>query len=112
MKFDKFNIFFICTLVTVILGILCFIARAHYGEVCVQSDYSACSYPSEVYMICDVSSINWCDEYAAIDIELPSGRTYTINQSYDTDIPDEFGEVVIKAYDIDNVSTYSIVGIR
>lgn len=112
MKFDKFNIFFICTLVTVTLGILCFIAGTYYERACVQSDYSACSYPSEVYMICDVSSIDWCDEYAAISIELPSDRMYTITQSYDTDIPDEFSEVVIKADDLDDVSTYSIVGIR
>lgn len=112
MKFDIFKTFFMCMGIALTLGIICFILGMHYSKIYTEPELSKPYDSQEVYMICDVTDVRWHDDYASIDIELPSGYIYTINKSYSSDIPDEFSEVVIHSNDLDDVSTYSIVGLR
>ena len=59
-----------------------------------------------VYMICDVYSLT----EDAVEIIQPNGSIHSYDMPMDA--PEEFEEVVIKTDNIDDYSTYEIVGLR
>lgn len=65
-----------------------------------------------IYMICDVYDIAVNGEQVLVDIELPNGELLTKQLSVNDDLPEEFEEVVIKTSDLDDYTTYKIVGMR
>ena len=67
---------------------------------------------NNVYMICDVYDVVTNGNRVQVDIELPNGELLTKQLSVDNDLPEEFEEVVIQTSDLDDYSTYKIVGMR
>lgn len=65
-----------------------------------------------IYMICDVYDIAVNGEQVLVDIKLPNGELLTKQLSVNDDLPEEFEEVVIKTSDLDDYTTYKIVGMR
>lgn len=66
----------------------------------------------DVYMICDVYDVTYNGNNVDIDIVLPNGELLTRQLSVDDDLPESFYEVVIQTSDLDDYSTYNIVGMR
>ena len=67
---------------------------------------------NNIYMICDVYDIAVNGEQVLVDIELPNGELLTKQLSVNDDLPEEFEEVVIKTSNLDDYTTYKIVGMR
>lgn len=65
-----------------------------------------------IYMICDVYDTAVNGEQVLVDIKLPNGELLTKQLSVNDDLPEEFEEVVIKTSDLDDYTTYKIVGMR
>ena len=63
-------------------------------------------------MICDVYDVVVNGEQVLIDIELPDGELLTKQMNVNDDLPEEFDEVVIQTSDLDDYTTYNIVGVR
>ena len=65
-----------------------------------------------VYMICDVYDVIYNGKDVEIDVILPNGELLTRKMSVDDDLPEDFTEVVIETANLDDYSTYKIVGMR
>ena len=73
------------------------------------SDAADCN---EVYLICDVYDVVYNGEMVEIDMLLPNGELLTRQMSINDDLPEGFSEIIVKTDDLDNYSTYEIVGMR
>lgn len=65
-----------------------------------------------VYVICDVYDVVSNGQTVEIDIVLPNGQLLTRQMKVDDDLPEDFKEVVIQTSNLDDYSTYEIVGMR
>ena len=61
---------------------------------------------SAIYMICDVAE----SSAAKVSVIIPNGSVLILDAPMDA--PDYFEEVVIESTDLDDYSTYKIVGLR
>ena len=61
---------------------------------------------SAIYMICDVAE----PSAAKVSVIIPNGSVLVLDAPVDA--PDYFEEVVIESTDLDDYSTYKIVGLR
>ena len=66
----------------------------------------------EIYMICDVYDAVTNGEMVETDIILPNGELLTRQLPVSSDLPEDFSEVIVKTYDLDDYTTYKIVGMR
>ena len=65
-----------------------------------------------VYLICDVESVSYQSETADFAVVLPNKSVFHIHMPADGDYPEEVNEVIIETTDLDDYSTYNIVGMR
>lgn len=66
----------------------------------------------DVYMVCDVYDVTYNGANVEINVILPNGTLLTREMHEDDDLPEGFDEVIIKTNNLDNYSTYQIVGMR
>lgn len=96
-----------------LLGIMLFMASiAVFLMVAVSTTKEHEIKDDNIYMICDVYDIAVNGEQVLVDIKLPNGELLTKQLSVNDDLPEEFEEVVIKTSDLDDYTTYKIVGMR
>ena len=65
-----------------------------------------------IYLICDVYDVTYNGNDVEINIILPNKELLTRHMSVEDDLPEEFTEVAIEPNDLDDYSTYEIVGMR
>lgn len=102
-------ILFVALLFTMIAGI-CKISSVYMvskekkqAETTIINDDTGC-----MYIICDAS---FNENYTKFNITLPNGKEVVIDNKLD-DFPDEIREVVISTNDINDTSTFKVVGLR
>ncbi len=74
--------------------------------------YQVTQSSDNVYMICDVYDVAYNGTTVEINIVLPNGNLLSRYMHESDDLPEEFEEVIIQTCDLDDYSTYKIVGLR
>lgn len=93
----------------ILANLILWIYAAHTAHSVVDTFNSDDNY---VYVICDVYDVVSNGQTVEIDIVLPNGQLLTRQMSIDSDLPEGFREVVIQTSNLDDYSTYKIVGMR
>ena len=112
ISWHRYTVVYTCFAILVLVINISALVLAYHYIVSNRTASPVVTEESSVYMICDVDSVKYESETVDFAVVLPNKSIFHIHMPVDGDYPEEISEVVIYTTDLDNYSTYDIVGMR